>query len=119
MNTTIPHDKFMAERLADTEFAAGYLQAALEDGEPGVLLLALRRIAEARGGMAKLARATGLSREALYRTLSASGNPRLTSLAAILGATGLRLTIVAAKRQRRRVKCVNPAPKRPRLAAAA
>jgi probable addiction module antidote protein len=109
----------MAERLADTEFAAGYLQAALEDGDPGVLLLALRRIAEARGGMAKLAQATGLSREALYRTLSASGNPRLTSLAAILGATGLRLTIVPAPRQRRRVKRPSPVRKRQRLAAAA
>jgi probable addiction module antidote protein len=109
----------MADRLADAEFAAGYLQAASEDGEPGVLLLALRRIAEARGGMAKLAQATGLSREALYRTLSASGNPRLTSLTAILGATGLRLTIVPAPRQRQRVKSATPARKRPRLAATA
>jgi probable addiction module antidote protein len=119
MKATVRHDDFMHERLADAGFAAGYLQAALEDGEPAVLLVALRRIAEARGGMAKLAQATGLSREALYRTLSASGNPRLTSLAAILGATGLRLTIVPAERTRRRVKRTTPAPKRPRLAAAA
>lgn len=117
MKTTVRHDQFMADRLADAEFAAGYLQAALEDGEPAVLLLALRRIAEARGGMAKLAQATGLSREALYRTLSASGNPRLTSLTAILGATGLRLAIVPAPRKRRRVKGAAPARKRPRIAA--
>lgn len=49
MTVTVRHDDFMRERLADPEFAAGYLQAALDDGEPGVLLLALRRIAEARG----------------------------------------------------------------------
>lgn len=119
MKATIRHDNFMRERLADAEFAAGYLQSALEDGELSVLLLALRRIAEARGGMAKLARVTGLSREALYRTLSASGNPRLTSLAVILGATGLRLTIVPAKPLARRVKRATPAGKRARLAATA
>jgi DNA-binding phage protein len=52
------------------------LQSSLEDREPAVLLLALRRIAEACGGMAKLAQATGLTCGALYGTLSASGNPR-------------------------------------------
>ena len=97
MRTKVRHDDFMRERLADAEFAAGYLQAAIEDGEPAVLLLALRRIAEARGGIAKLARETGLSREALYRTLSKRGNPRLTSLRAILAASGLRLTVVPAQ----------------------
>ncbi len=56
----------------------------IDDGEPAVLLLALRRIADARGGMAKLAKETGLAREALYRTLSKNGNPRLTSLRAIV-----------------------------------
>ena len=67
MKATVRHDDFMHERLADAQFAAGYLQSALEDGDSGVLLLALRRIAEARGGMAKLAQATGLSREALNK----------------------------------------------------
>jgi len=119
MKATVRHDDFMRERLADAQFAAGYLQSALEDGEPAVLLLALRRIAEARGGMAKLARATGLTREALYRMLSAAGNPRLTSLAAILGATGLRLTVVPAEPARPRVKRANPTTKRPRIAASA
>ena len=118
MKATARHDDFMRERLADSEFAAGYLQTALEDGNLAVLLLALRRIAEARGGMAKLAQRTGLSREALYRTLSASGNPRLTSLAAILGATGLRLTIVPAEPPRGRAKSATHARKRMRLAGA-
>jgi probable addiction module antidote protein len=92
----------MRERLANAEFAAGYLQAALEDDEPAVLLLAMRRVAEAHGGMAKLARESGLTREALYRTLSKTGNPRLTSLQAILAATGLRLTIAPAKPKKRK-----------------
>lgn len=96
MKATVRHDDFMRERLADAEFAAGYLQAALDDGHRAVMLLALRRIVEARGGMAKLAQVTGLTREALYRTLSAAGNPRLSSLSAIVEATGLRLTVAPA-----------------------
>jgi probable addiction module antidote protein len=106
MKTTVSHDDFMRERLADPEFAAAYLQAALEDGEQGVLLIALRRVAEARGGMAKLAQQAGLSREALYRTLSTTGNPQLNSLRAILRATGLRLFFAPAEpaaRKRQRV----------------
>ena len=102
MKRTVSHDAFMRERLADAEFATDYVQAAMEDGEPSVLLLALRRVAEARGGMAKLARETGLTREALYRTLSRSGNPRLTSLESILAAFGLRLTVAPAKTTKRR-----------------
>jgi probable addiction module antidote protein len=116
MKTTVGHDEFMREQLADTEFAAGYLQAALDDGDRGVLLLALRRVAEARGGIAQLAQTTGLTREALYRTLSASGNPRLTSLWAILDATGFRLTITPAERPRKRGKSATTG-KRPRIAA--
>jgi probable addiction module antidote protein len=104
MKRTIDHDKFMRARLADAEFAAGYLRAALEDGARGVLLLALRRVAEARGGMTKLARQTGLTREALYRTLSTDGNPRLSSLQAILAATGLQLTIAPVATRRGRQK---------------
>ena len=111
MRRTIDHDDFMRERLADATFAAEYLQAAIDDGDTAVLLLALRRIAEARGGMAKLSRDTGLAREALYRTLSKGGNPRLTSLRAILDASGLRLMIAPAvkgrpKRKPARTKAV-------------
>lgn len=91
------------------EFAAGYLQASIENGESEVLLIALRRVAYARGGMAKLARETGLSRETLYRTLSKNGNPRLTSLRATLAATGLRLIVAPAKASPRRRKSTRAA----------
>ncbi|MGB6451574.1 MAG: addiction module antidote protein [Steroidobacteraceae bacterium] len=74
---------------------AAYIEAMLEDGDARAVPVALRTVAEAVGGMAALARKTGLSRETLYRTLSARGNPRLATLAAILGAFGLRLTVQA------------------------
>jgi probable addiction module antidote protein len=79
------------------EFAAEYLRAALEEeDEPRVLLIALRRIAEARGGLAKVARAAGIQRESLYRALSTRGNPRLSTLVAVTKAVGLKLTVEAA-----------------------
>jgi probable addiction module antidote protein len=94
---SIFHDEATVHELrADPEFAAEYLKAALEDSdEPSVLLIALRRVAEARGGIAKVAKAAGVERESLYRALSASGNPRLSTLFAVAKAVGLRLTVEA------------------------
>jgi len=69
----------------------------LDDAEePAVLLIALRRIAEARGGLAKVAKAAGIERESLYRALSARGNPRLSTLVAVTKAVELKLTVEAA-----------------------
>jgi probable addiction module antidote protein len=75
---------------------AAYLDAALETGDAGDLMQALRDIADARGGVAKMADETGLNRETLYRTLSKRGNPQLSSLIAILRASGLKLAVEAA-----------------------
>jgi probable addiction module antidote protein len=95
--TSVSHDEAIVRRLRkDPEFAAEYLKAALKDeDEPRVLLLALRHLAQARG-IAKVAKAAGVERESLYRTLSARGNPRLSTLVAVTKAIGLRLTVEAA-----------------------
>jgi probable addiction module antidote protein len=62
----------MKELRERPEFAADYLKAAIEVvEEPGVLLVALRRVAEAKGGVAKVAKAAGVEHESLYRALSA------------------------------------------------
>ncbi len=92
---TISHNEALVQELRESpEFAAEYLKAALEDDdEPGVLLIALRRIAEARGGISKVAKAAGIERESLYRALSTRGNPRLSTLFAVTKAIGLRLTV--------------------------
>jgi probable addiction module antidote protein len=94
----VSHDEAVTRELRENpNFAVEYLRAALEDeDEPRVLLLALRRIAEARGGIAKVAKAAGVERESLYRALSASGNPRLSTLVAVAKAVGLKLTVEAA-----------------------
>ena len=94
---SVSHDAATIRELRDNpEFAAEYLRAALEDDDkPSVLLIALRRIAEARGGIAKVAKAAGVERESLYRALSVRGNPRLSTLVAVTKAVGLKLTVEA------------------------
>jgi probable addiction module antidote protein len=95
---SISHDEAMLEELRkNPDFAAEYLRAALEDSDdPQILLIALRRIAESRGGIAKIARQAGIERESLYRALSAKGNPRLSTIVAVTRAVGLRLTVESA-----------------------
>ena len=65
----------------------------MEDDDPRVFLLALRDVAEAHGGMSKIARTCKLNRESLYRMLSKKGNPSLQSLGKILLSLGFRLAI--------------------------
>ena len=88
------HEEAMIRELRDDpEFAAEYLKAALEDSdEPQVLLIALRQIARARG-IARVAKAAHIERESLYRALSPRGNPRLSTLLAVMKALGLTLTV--------------------------
>ena len=66
--TSASHDEVIVEKLRKNRaFAVEYLKAALEDmQEPKVLLIALRQIAEARGGVASVAKAAGIQRESLY-----------------------------------------------------
>jgi probable addiction module antidote protein len=77
----------------DVANRAALLEAALETGDAGDLMAALRLITDAGGGVAKIAAETGLNREALYRTLSKNGNPQLSSLLPILQATGLKIVV--------------------------
>jgi probable addiction module antidote protein len=93
----VPHRPALLAWLKNTENAAAYVEAAIEEGDAAFILQALRDIAEAQGGIARIAEKTGLNREALYRTLSRRGNPELKSLTAILDATGLRLSVTTKK----------------------
>jgi probable addiction module antidote protein len=101
---SISHDEAIIEELrADREFAIAYLQAALEELDDAdnraAGLLALRDIAEAYGGMAVVARDAGITREALYRALSPTGNPTLKTLLAVLHAMDMRLSVTTGKTQ--------------------
>jgi probable addiction module antidote protein len=92
------HEEAMVELFRDDpQFAADYLNDLLLDGEPADLLVALRQIAQAQGGVRALAKETELNANQLYRTLSPQGNPELRSLFAVLKALGLRLAIQPAQ----------------------
>jgi probable addiction module antidote protein len=88
--STIDYKAHLLKNLKDAKYAAGYLTAALEEGED-VFLLALRDVSQAHGGMTGLAQATKLNRENLYEMLSTKGNPRLSSITAILDKLGFEM----------------------------
>ncbi|MBK8274449.1 MAG: putative addiction module antidote protein [Nitrospira sp.] len=81
----------LIENLRDAREAEEYLNAALEENDPELFLMALRNVAEAQGGVAKLADNAKLNRESLYKVLSERGNPEFRSLEALLHALGFRL----------------------------
>lgn len=84
-----------AAYLEDEVSVAAYLADALDTGDEAFIADALGVVARAKG-MTDLARKAGLSREHLYRALSKSGNPELSTLLKVFGALGLRLTTVPA-----------------------
>ncbi len=97
----VPQDEWLSEQLRDREMAVAYLNAALEEGDQAAFMLALRNVARARGGVAMLARLTGMNRVALSRALSVNGNPELRNLTRILDASGLRFVIAAKEKTTR------------------
>lgn len=96
------HMREVAELKADPELAVEYLKAAMESlddpDDRAAGLLALRTVAEAYGGLSAIALEAGISREALYRSLSPAGNPTLKTLLAVLKAVGMRLSVEPGER---------------------
>ncbi|TCT06979.1 DNA-binding protein [Paralcaligenes ureilyticus] len=89
-----PHDDAMAELYrSDPVFALEVVNSILEDGDQAELLIVLRQMAQAFGGVQVVAEQAHLNPTQLYRTLSPKGNPALSSLSAILKAMGLRLAV--------------------------
>jgi probable addiction module antidote protein len=85
-------DKTLERELKDPEFTTAFLQEALDESLEE-FLVSLRKVVQANGGMTRCAELTHLSREAIYRMLSETGNPELRSIEDILNAYNLRLSI--------------------------
>ena len=94
MKSAVKFENVLKDHLSNPEQAAKYLTACYEES-PEVFLQGLRDVVEAQGGMTRAARLAGLNRESLYRQLSRSGNPSLSSLNAVLSALGLKLRFAA------------------------
>jgi probable addiction module antidote protein len=97
MKNSVSYHGYLIESLKDPEEAAGYLNAALEDGDITVFLLALNNVIQARGGITRLAEKIHKSRTSLYKALSKKGNPYLKNTNEILSAIGMHLSIMPEK----------------------
>jgi probable addiction module antidote protein len=98
---SVAYEPWLIEKLKDPAEAAAYLEAVIEESDQAALMLALRQVAQAQGGIAKIARKAKLTREATYKMLSATGNPELRSLRAILSAAGLRIAVAPVEKRAR------------------
>ena len=92
MKKTTYYEDLLKE-LKDPDFALGYLNACLEEDEE-TFLLALRDVANAHGGLRRLAEKAKLNREHLFRVLSKHGNPRLETLQQLTAVFGWRIALV-------------------------
>lgn len=89
MTKTLPYDS--AEFLNDPEAIQHYMNEAFSSGDPAFIAHALGTVARAKS-MTEIARKTGLSRESLYRALSADGHPELATIMKVLKALDLKLS---------------------------
>lgn len=81
-----------AEILTDDETIAAYLDEAFSGGDPALIAAAIGAVARARN-IAAIAREANLSRETIYSAFASEGNPRLTTLVAVIRALGFQLAI--------------------------
>ena len=79
-----------ADNLKTEDDMVAYLEAALEEGDAGLVAAALGDIARAKG-MTQVARDAGLGRESLYKALSPAGNPEFATILKVVSALGLQL----------------------------
>jgi len=84
-----------ADYLDSEETIAEYLAAALEEPDPAVFMRAVADVAKARG-IGKIARATGLGRESLYKALAPGAKVRYETVRKIVDSLGVRMTVTAA-----------------------
>lgn len=88
---TLNFDDYLLESLKNPKEASAYLQAALMEGDSDTLLIALRTLAHAKGGLALLAQKTGIHRVHLYKMLGKGGNPSFKNIMTVLQALGVEV----------------------------
>jgi probable addiction module antidote protein len=94
MKSSVPHDEVMAEMYRDDpELARDLINAILADGDQAELLIVLRQMTKAFGGVQAVAEKANLNPTQLYRTLSPDGNPALSSFTAIVKAMGMKICL--------------------------
>lgn len=82
----------VVDYLGTEKDIAAYLSAVLEDGDPALFVAAIGDIAKAKG-MSEIAKKSGVTRESLYRALKIEARPRFETVAKVVHALGMRLTL--------------------------
>lgn len=93
-------EDFIIDQLKDPELAALHIKSAIEENDPTYLAETLERVVKAHG-IGKIANASKLSRQALYKILGRDGNPSYSNICAILDSLGLTIKIEAKKKKRK------------------
>jgi len=83
-----------AEYLKTEEDITGYMREVMKADDPALFAYALGVVARARG-MTKVAKKAGLSRESLYKALSAKGNPAFGTILNVMQAVGLKFSVTS------------------------
>ena len=102
MAKSIDYHNYLIETLKEPSEAAGYLNAALDDGDIDGFLEALRNVVEAHGGITKLSEKASKGRSSLYKTIASTGNPYLRNTNQILQTLGFHLSVTPNVSNRKR-----------------
>ena len=89
-----PYKPSLLKRLNDPDYAVDYLTTVLQEESQEAFLIALSNVIEAKGhSIPQVAEQIGLTKQGLYKLLSDSGNPRLSTLTQVLESIGMRIRI--------------------------
>ena len=84
-----------AQEFDSPEKVAAHIDRAMGENDPATIANAIGEVVRAKG-MAALAESADLSRNSLYKSLCAKGNPSLATLTKVVKALGLKLSVVPA-----------------------
>jgi probable addiction module antidote protein len=91
MRTYRSHADYLNKALKDPKEAARYLNAAMEENDSSLILVALAQVAQAHG-ISRTAKRASMSRAGLYKSLSKNGNPEFKTFMSVLSASGLQMS---------------------------
>ena len=93
MDEALMNEVVAALLRKDSSLAAQVLSEYLKEGNQKKLLVALREMTKAFGGVTTLAKHAGLNPSQLDQQLSREGNPSINGLSAILKTMGMQLRV--------------------------
>ena len=86
--------KDLLRKLKNTDYAAKYIQSAIEENDPDFLQVALGDVVKAHS-VSNISEITGITRQAIYHMISRDGNPSIKNINNLLDALGLEIEIKA------------------------